>query len=33
MWQGFWVTGFQCPCGCADETYICDDPDEGWFKA
>ena len=33
MWQGFWVTGYQCPCGCSEELYICDDPDEGWWKA
>lgn len=26
----YWMTGFSCACGCADQIYTCENPEDGW---
>lgn len=29
----YWETGFSCACGCANEIYFCENPEDGWEMA
>jgi len=31
--EDHWETGFSCGCGCSNEIFICDNEEEGWWRA